>query len=321
MKTLEEFELPDFLKRDFNKAKRLEWLTLLYLLSTASLVFLTMNSSQSMKTALFEDLISMTPAVSFLIASRFINRFPDQRFPFGYHRVVSIAYLVSSTALLGVGVFLLSDSVLNLIEAKRISFGTVSFLGLTIWKGFLMIAVMVYGIIPSLILGRKKLPLSNRLHDKNLYADAEMNRADWLTATAAIIGIIGIGVGIWWADAVAACLISLDIIHDGFRNLKQSIFDLMDEVPKTVEGEKVDPLVTEIQKVIASEDWVADSEIRIREEGHIYVGQGFVIPKSEDHLIDRLEGLSEKVRTLDWRLHDFTLTPVHHFNKLRQSYH
>ncbi len=31
----------------------------------------------------------------------------------------------------------------------------------------------------------------------------EMNRADWLTAGAAILGVAGIGVGLWWADAVA----------------------------------------------------------------------------------------------------------------------
>ena len=41
-----------------------------------------------------------------------------------------------------------------------------------------------------------------------LYADAKMNKADWLTATAAMVGVVGIGVGLWWVDAVAAIAIS-----------------------------------------------------------------------------------------------------------------
>ena len=42
-----------------------------------------------------------------------------------------------------------------------------------------------------------------------------MNRADWLTALAAVVGVIGIGAGLWWADAVAAIVISLEITRDG----------------------------------------------------------------------------------------------------------
>ncbi|HRL81685.1 MAG TPA: hypothetical protein PLK46_15340, partial [Propioniciclava sp.] len=31
-----------------------------------------------------------------------------------------------------------------------------------------------------------------QLHDKVLYADADMNKADWLTAAGSIVGILGI---------------------------------------------------------------------------------------------------------------------------------
>lgn len=74
--------------------------------------------------------------------------------------------------------------------------------GQTVWAGWLMIAAMVYTGIGPVILGHLKKPLAEKLHDKVLWADAEMNAADWRTAGAAIIGILGIGVGWWWADAV-----------------------------------------------------------------------------------------------------------------------
>lgn len=68
-----------------------------------------------------------------------------------------------------------------------------------------------------MFLGRAKLPLSRELYNKILYADADMNKADWSTA-AAILGVIGIGLGFWWADLVAAGVIALDILKDGVTN-------------------------------------------------------------------------------------------------------
>jgi divalent metal cation (Fe/Co/Zn/Cd) transporter len=44
-----------------------------------------------------------------------------------------------------------------------------------------------------------------------------MNRADWMTASAAMVGVIGIGFGIWWLDSAAAILIALDVVRDGDR--------------------------------------------------------------------------------------------------------
>ncbi len=83
-----------------------------------------------------------------------------------------------------------------------------------------MIGALLYGAIPPIFLGRMKQPLAETLHDKVLNADAAMNRADWLTAFAAIAGIIGIGIGIWWADAAAAIVIALDITRDGFKYVR-----------------------------------------------------------------------------------------------------
>jgi divalent metal cation (Fe/Co/Zn/Cd) transporter len=34
-------------------------------------------------------------------------------------------------------------------------------------------------------------------HYVMLFADAQMNKADWLTAVAAMVGVMGIGFGIW----------------------------------------------------------------------------------------------------------------------------
>lgn len=43
-----------------------------------------------------------------------------------------------------------------------------------------------------------------------------------------MVGVLGIGFGLWWADAVAASVICLDILHDGVRNLRTVVADLLD---------------------------------------------------------------------------------------------
>lgn len=67
-----------------------------------------------------------------------------------------------------------------------------------------MIAVALASCVAPVILGRIKRRLAEQLHDKVLRADADMNRADWLTGLATAAGVVGIGMGWWWADAAAA---------------------------------------------------------------------------------------------------------------------
>jgi cation diffusion facilitator family transporter len=318
MKTLDAFEYPEELMPVYHKARRLEWITLAYILSAAVFVYLTMGNSQAMKTAWFEDLLSLTPSVSFLIASRLALKEPNGDFPYGYHRAASIAYLCSAVALLAVGGFLLVDSTITLLKAEHPTIGTVVLFGKQVWLGYLMIAAMLWSTFPSLYLGLKKLPLAEQLHDKNLYTDAEMNKADWMTAVAAIFGIVGIGFGLWWADAAAAAIISLDIVRDGYSNLKQAVFDLMNQIPKTVDEKKPDPLIQQVQDTLNKHDWVRNSTIRLREEGHVYFGEGFVVCADGADLPGKLEDLSREVEGLDWRIQEFVITPVRQLPEAQQ---
>ena len=310
MKTLDAFEYPEELVPVYRKARRLEWTTAAYILSAATLVYLTMGNSQAMKTAWFEDLLSLTPSVSFLIASRLALKKPNGEFPYGYHRAVSIAYLCSAVALFAVGGFLLIDSAITLLKAEHPTIGTVVLFGKQVWLGYLMMGAMLWSTFPSLYLGLKKLPLAEQLHDKNLYTDAEMNKADWMTAVAAIFGVAGIGLGWWWADAAAAAIISLDIVHDGYTNLKQAVSDLMNQIPKTVDEQKPEPLFGRVQETVRKPAWVRESTIRLREEGHVYFGEGFVVCADGADLAGKLEDLSREVEGLDWRIREFVITPV-----------
>jgi len=154
-----------------------------------------------MKTAWFEDILSLIPAAAFLVASRVRHQGPDQHFPYGYHRAVTVAFLCAALALFCMGAFLLFDAVSALLAFEHPTIGTVVVLGQQVWLGWLMLPALLWSAPPAAALGRAKLPLAEALHDKVLHADATMNKADWLTAGAAMVGVLGIGLGLWWADA------------------------------------------------------------------------------------------------------------------------
>ena len=319
MTITKEHELPPTKARVLKKATRLEWLTIVYLLSAIVFIYLTLGSSQAMKIAWLEDMLSLIPPIVFLITTRVRTRSPSQRFPYGYHRAVSIGYLCASLALFLMGAFLLLDSSMKLLSAEHPTIGTVRLFGHTIWLGWLMLPALAWSALPAAILGRIKMPLARQLHDKILLADAKMNKADWLTAAAAMAGVIGIAYGLWWADAVAAMVISFDILYDGVENLKIVVTDLMDRAPVQVGEESLDPLRTRAERALEDLPWVREAQVRLREEGHVYFGEAFVVPRTEDGLVRKIEEAVEGLHALDWRLHDIVITPVARLDPVQAS--
>jgi cation diffusion facilitator family transporter len=305
-----EFELPPHLHDVQRKAVRLEWITLAYMTSAVIVLALTLGQSQAMKAAWIEDLLSLLPPAAFLIASRLRDRDPSEKFPWGMHRAVSVAYVFAALALLALGLYILFDSAMKLIRAEHPPIGTIELFGEQVWLGWVMIAALLYSGIPAVLLGRAKRRIADDLHDKVLYADAEMNRADWMTVLAAIVGVIGIGFGLWWADAVAAIFISLDIVRDGYVNVRAAVHDLMDARPRRHDAREYHPIVEQMNEALERCEWVAEGAVRLREEGHVFTGEVLVVPRTEEHLVERLAALADELIELEWKVYDIVVVPV-----------
>jgi cation diffusion facilitator family transporter len=305
-----EFELPRHLQDTQRRAVRLEWITIAYMLSAVVLLALTLGQSQAMKAAWIEDLLSLLPPAAFLIAAKVRDRGTSEKFPWGLHRAVSIAYLFAALALLVMGGYVLFDSAMKLVLAEHPPIGVIELFGEQVWLGWVMIAALLYSGIPAVLLGRAKRRLADDLHDKVLYADAEMNRADWMTVAAAIVGVIGIGFGIWWADSAAAIFISVDIIRDGSKNVRAAVHDLMDARPRRHDAREYHPVVEEMERTLARCDWVEQGAVRLREEGHVFTGEVLVVPRTDEHLVERLAALADELLALEWKVYDIVVVPV-----------
>lgn len=138
-----------------------------------------------------------------------------------------------------------------------------------------------------------------------------MNKADWMTSLATVVGVLGIGVGLWWADAVAAIFISFSIVSDGWKNLRGSISDLMDARATEYDGTDPDPIAHEIVETLLVADWITEADCRVRDQGHVLHVEAFIVPA--DGVVPGLGALArarERCVEIEWRIQDIVIVPV-----------
>lgn len=304
-------DLPQEQQAALRKAIRVERINVVAKILAVAAIFSVAGDSQAMKAAWIEDALAILPPLAFLIALRFINREPTPRHPYGYHRAMGVGHLVSAVALLAFGTFLLVDSAMGLFAGEHPSIGVIELFGTTIWMGWLMVVVSVIVVIPSMIIGRINVKLAPQLHNKVLYADADMNKADWMTGVATAVGIIGVGFGLWWFDAAVAIFISFDIINDGVKNLRGSLAGLIDARATTTDSKKPHPLIKDVREKMMEFEWVDEADVRLREQGQVFHAEVFVVPyKGQMPTLEEVENVRAELSDWDWKLHDLVIIPV-----------
>lgn len=296
--------IPLEIEPDLRRAARLEWWTLAWMTSVVLVMGATVGSSQAMRTAWIEDLLSLVPAIVFLIALRIEHRPPSRRFPYGLKRANSIAFLISAVALVSVGASLLFESAMTLVKAEHATIPPVTLYGETFWSGWLMVAALAYSVVPPVILGRMKLPVARRLQDKVLHTDAMMQKADWMTGLAGIGGVIGLGFGLWWADASAAVLISFSILRDGVNALRVATGELADGAPRALDSTDLADDAKALSEELRRR--YPGAEIRMREMGRFIHAQ-VVGAVAEDRL--DLQELWPGEPGRSWRLAQLSFVP------------
>jgi cation diffusion facilitator family transporter len=285
------------------RAKRLERWTLFWMATVVVVMYFAMGSSQAMKTALLEDALGLLPAAIFLIAARLEPKEPTERFPYGFVRVNSLAFLAAAVILAAMGAFLLFDSVKTLLMKEHPTVGPITLFGHTVWLGWVMIAALAYSLIPPVILGRLKKPIAERMRDKVLHTDALMQKADWQTGLAGIAGVLGIAFGLWWADAGAAAFIAFSILRDGIVNIRTAAAELVDGAPRELDGHGIAEDAKQIQQRLERR-W-PEGRVRLRESGRYIVASIDGVPSPP-----RLPSL-EEISNPDapWRLTRLTFSP------------
>lgn len=304
-------DLPPEQQQALKKAVRWEIFTIAYTTMTIIVVAFVVGNSQAMRTAWIEDMLSLIPQIAFLISLIFVRRKPTIAHPYGLHRAMGVGHLVAGVALLAVGLNLGAEAVTGLISGEHPTIGTVQIFGHTMWLGWLMVGVMLVIVVgPVFLYGPAKSKLAPVLHNKLLYADGDMAKADWQTNAASIVGVLGVGLGVWWLDGVAVLFISLGIVWDGFRNTKGAVLDLMDQRARTYDDKAPHPLAAQITEYLRAQPWVRAAAVRMRDQGQVFHIEAFIVPRRRRVLVRDLRAASEAISDLDWKIQDVVVIPT-----------
>lgn len=297
--------LPPEQQELMSRAIRLQWVSIVVMAVVITSVGLVAGQSQAMRTAFVEDSLALLPPIVFLVGVWRTHKSRDADHPYGHHRAIGAGHLVASVALLVLGALLVWNGASGLATGERPPIGVVSIAGVTLWSGWLMIGVMAVVMIPPIVLGRLKLRLAEPLHDKVLMADADMLKADWMTGLATIAGVTGIGFGLWWADSAAAILVAVSILHDGLTNIRSAVRDLLDARASDIDSTDPHPLNEELWRTAVHTPWVSDATVRIRDMGHVFHTEVFVVPvEGYDPTVAEVEALRDRCRRSDWKTDD-----------------
>lgn len=295
---------PAEIRKDIAAAVRLERWNIGWSISIIIAMGLAMGSSQAMKTAWVEDTLGLVPPIAFLIAVRYEARPSNKRFHYGFDRVNGLGFLIAAVALATVGLLLLRDAAIALATAEHVTIGSTRIFGHDIWLGWFMLAAQAYATIPPLIIGRKELPLAERLRDKLIHTDALMNKANWQTGVAGFLGVAGLGFGLWWADSVAAAVISLSIVRDGAKALRVATSELVDGIPCALGGSGLSKEAAAVEKALRKR--FPQCRVLMRETGRYIRAEvvGVSPPRGFDP--DKLDipGLDDR-----WRLETVAFRP------------
>ncbi|VXB00245.1 Cation diffusion facilitator family transporter [Luteimonas sp. 9C] len=295
--------------RDLQRAARLCWWSIALLGAITVMMFLTMGGSQAMLTALVEDVLSLLPPIAFLIALRFRTRGVDATYVDGRERAFDITFLASSVALTAVGLLLVVDGLHVLATRTHPVVGSIAIGDAVVWQGWVMIAALAVSCVPPVILGRMKLKLARALDSKPLHTDADMNKADWMTAVAGIVGVLGIGFGLWWADAAAAVFIAFEVLRDGVRNLRNAVRDLHDARPQRVDRSDHDTLPDQVVEAVSRHPDVAACRVRFHEEGLRLSGVVYATPRAGALTAAAAQAIRETARAVHWRIDEVHVVP------------
>ena len=296
---------PPHVKAGIGRAIKLEYLTIVWLVTVVPSMALVVGSSQAMKTVWLEDMLGFIPPIAFLVSERLERKSASSAFPFGFDRANGIAFVISAVALTSMGVYLLFEAVMTLAWAEHATVGTMRVFGRDVWMGWPMIAVLLWSTIPSMILGRLKLPVARTINDKVLHTDAEMQKADWMTGIAAIAGVLGIGFGYWWADAAAAGLISFGIIKDGVTSLRAATAELADGAPRSLDSDEIAEEAKRLKSELAKR--FGGAAVRLRETGRVIQAEvAAPAPKALPDLADIWPGEPDRA----WRFAQLSFVPV-----------
>lgn len=162
--------------------------------------------------------------IAFVISRRAANR----RYTYGYYRSEDLAGIF-------IVLVIIASAVVGAVESiLKLSSGNVP------TQLYLSMAAAAVGCIGNEALAQYKISVGKRINSVPLVADGQHSRIDGLTSLAALVGLIGVRLGLPLADPIAGLVITLvilSVVYSTSRSVLQRLLDAVDPhiVPSIIE--------------------------------------------------------------------------------------
>ena len=264
-------------------------LVLNLLVAAAKLLYGWRSGAISITADGLHSLLDGSANVVGLIGMAVARRPPDDNHPYGHRKYETFAALGVATMML-FGCREIAMAAWERLRDPRVPEVTVA--GYVVLAGTLLINLVVAAV------ERRE---GRRLGSELLEADAAHTRSDVFASLLVLASFVAAGFGIAWADALAAAVIVVLILHAGFGILKGTLSTLSDE-------RRMDPGL--VERVALEEEGVREAH-NVRSRGprddvhldlHVLVDPAMAIGAAHDighrverRLRDRWPGLTDVV--------------------------
>jgi cation diffusion facilitator family transporter len=164
------------------------------------------------------NLSDVSTSLLVFIGFRASRKTATTRYPYGYERAEDLAGIGVALVIWASAAFAGAESINKLIHH-----GSTQHLG---WG----IGAAAAGILGNQLVARYKLVVGRRIQSATMTADAKHSWLDALSSAGAMLGLIGVGFGWPWADAVAGLLVTGFICHVGWEVSSDIAHRLLDGV-------------------------------------------------------------------------------------------
>jgi cation diffusion facilitator family transporter len=207
-----------------HEANRALWLSALGLTLTGGieLAIALVSGSVGLLGDAIHNLSDVSTSLVGFVGFRVSKRPASPSHPYGYERAEDMAGLGVAIVICASAVFAGYVSV-----HKLIYHGNTSHLGLGM-------TAAVVGIVGNQVVARYKKRVGGRIQSNTLLADAKHSWLDAIASAGALLGLIGVAAGLWWADGVAGLLVTGFIVHVGWEVTSDVVAHLMDSVEPQV---------------------------------------------------------------------------------------
>lgn len=223
------------------------------------------------------SLLDLASTLLTYMAVRISGKPADAEHQFGHGKVESVIALIETGFL-----FLLTAAVIY--EAAQRLFGTQAYSVAATPAAFGIIALsIIVDFLRARTLGRVAAATSSQA----LEADALHFRSDMWSSVAVLVGLVGVALGYFRADAAAALIVAVFIGIAGWRLGRRTVDTLTDTAPAGV-SERVTAIARQVPGIVAVE------RVRVRPAGAVlFVDLGVGVSRTLP--LDRVTAIKQKL--------------------------